>query len=309
MKKLKTATESELAKMLGTLGNKDAIKILRFAKSGFDGTTIAHKRLGLSVKQYYYRLDRLMNAGLIRKLNNRYELTPLGEIVWDTLERRMVWAIENAHSLSIVETLKRSKEIGPDAWQRMVTDLFGSEFAEISFGNPANTILTYEGLLDTTVKLTERAERKLCVATRYEDFGAIEAGWRAISRGVKIRSIDGRSSYMDRMKIVQMLVRYPRCLKMLYDLWHSEKIQIRFREIPFSFMVVDDRDCCFEIVNPVAQGFFAAVEIQNCKGICSKLMDIFDNLWQGSEEEDPIRKITEDLMKKARRARQIKSHS
>ena len=298
MKLLRSTTESKLAEMLGTLSNTDAIKILRFAKSGFEGTTDAHKRLGLSVKRYYYRLQRLVDAGLIRKFSNRYELTALGEVVWDTLERRMLWAIKNVHPLSIVDSLKRSDKINSHALEHVITDLFGSEFAEINFRNSAKTILTYQELVDTTVKLTERSQRKLYVASRYEDFSAVEGGWRAISRGVTIRSIISRTRYTDRMKIVQMMVTNPRYVKILYDLWHSEEIQIRFREIPFSFMVVDGRDCSFEIANPAAEGFFAAIEIQNCKSLCSRLIEIFDHLWQRSQKEDPIWKITEDLMKK-----------
>ena len=90
--------ESKLVKILRTLGNKDAVKILRSARNGLEARTTTYKELGISVKRYYYRLGRLMDAGLVTKMNNRYELTPLGVTVCNSVETRILWAIENVGS-------------------------------------------------------------------------------------------------------------------------------------------------------------------------------------------------------------------
>ena len=95
---VRTDAESRLVKVLGTLGNRDAIKILRSARNGLEARTDTYKELGISVKRYYYRLGRLMDAGLVTKMNNRYELTPLGVTVCNSVETRILWAIENVGS-------------------------------------------------------------------------------------------------------------------------------------------------------------------------------------------------------------------
>ena len=294
---LKSATESKLAKILGALSNEDAIKIFRFARSGFS-TRNGHKRLGLSVKRYYYRLERLMDAGLVTKTNDRYQLTALGTIVCDSMERRVRWAIENIDQVQLVHTLKSSKTINDEMLKRVAADLLGSELADLELGISGRVFQTYEELVDATVRLTERAVENICLATRYMDIRAAEAGWRAARRGVSMKVIDGAVGHFSgRMKLVEMVVGNPKSIKMMYDLWHNDKVETRYRRIPFSFMIVDNRDCCFEILNPAIKSFFAAVEFGNNRVICKRMIKTFDNLWKKGARQDPFVGLTEDLMK------------
>jgi DNA-binding HxlR family transcriptional regulator len=297
---LKSSTESKLSKILRTLGSKDSIRILRFAKIGFEGTSDAHKRLGLSVKQYYYRLEKLMDAGLVLRKNEKYELTPFGAIVCDFLEKGLFWAIENTGQLQVLQTLKSSKSIDDETLKRVATNLFGSELTELQLGISGKVFQAYEELVGATVKLTEKAKEKIYLATRYSDIRAAEAGWRAVKRGVNIMLIDGAIEHFSgRMKLVETLVRNPKSIKMMYELWHTDKVEFRYREIPFSFMVVDDRDCCFEILNPSIQGFFVAIEFDNNIAVCTKLIKTFENLWRQGAKKDPFVSFTDDLMKEA----------
>ena len=300
---MRSGTESKLAKILRTLSNKDSIRILGFAQRGFEGTTDTHKRLGLSVKRYYHRLSGLMDAGLVRKMNNMYQVTPLGSIVWETLERRVVWAIENVRPLSIMETLRASGNVDEEAWKIVIADVLGDQFAN-SLRNSAKVVTTYEDLVDVSIKLMERAVDTIYLASRYGDIRAIEAGWSALKRGVKLRVIDGSRFSATRMKIIAILIRHPKYAKIMYDLWHSDNVQVRYRDIPYSFLVVDSRDCCVEILNPttIEEGcmgeFFAAVQLDETKSISMKLVETFTSLWKEGEKDDPVASITEDLMRK-----------
>jgi len=286
---LKSATEAELAKTLGVLGNRDAIKILRFARNGFDASSDAHKKLGLSVKRYYYRLDKLVESGLIIRENERYELTPLGEIVYDSMERKVLWAIENIDQLHLMETLKRSKGIDDETLKKVATILGDVKPSLV------HVIQTYEKLVDATIELTERAVNKFYLATRFSDTRCVEAGWRALRRGVEIRLISSDLGKFGRMKVLREMIAHPTWIKALYELYHSDKCQIRYGEVPFSFMVVDDRACCFEVLNPMISNFFAAVRIDD-ERISKKLMDSFNALWTGGSQ-DPMVGLSEDLMR------------
>ena len=292
---IENTTDSKLAKILGTLGNKDAIKILQSAIRGFNSTTDTHKELGMSLKRYYYRLDKLIETGLITKMNNKYELTPLGMAVANSTKRSR-WAIENIEHLGIIETLKKSKTIDEETWRNVLTDLFGNEVAISKFGTSASIITTYEDLVNSITRLIETATKSVYLATRYLDVRAMEAAWRTITRGVMIRTIDSTQSAFSSMKIVQTLIRHPKYVKILYDLWHSEKAQVRYLEAPFSFMVVDEKDCCFEVVNPAIKEFFVAIELHDSKTVCPRLLETFQNLWKASEKNDTFAKITETLL-------------
>jgi DNA-binding HxlR family transcriptional regulator len=48
-----------------------------------EGSEIQIKRMGITTKQYYSRLSRLTESGLIARKNGRYFLTLLGRIVYD----------------------------------------------------------------------------------------------------------------------------------------------------------------------------------------------------------------------------------
>lgn len=297
---LKDTTESiersieELAKILGILGNKDAIKILRFAKSGFDSSTDMHKELGLSVKRYYYRLKKLMDADLITKRNNRYELTPLGEIVCDSIEREIVWAIENIDRLRIIGTL-RTSDIDNKTLEKITTAVLGSELGNLLGG--VEVIKTYEELAEVTYRLIENSRQKIIIASRYTDAKCVEAWWRALNRGVETWAINGDVGLYDgRIKMLRMVITHPESIKAFYALWHSKRSHVRHREVPFSFMVVNGNTACFEILNPTMKEFFAALKLES-KEICDKLLMTFDKLWEGAGE-DPLKRLSEDLMRR-----------
>ena len=287
-------TETKMAKILRTLGNRDAIKILQFAKSGFGGSTDAHKKVGLSVKRYYYRLQKLMDVGLVVKTNNRYELTPLGVIVCDAMERGLLWGIENRDQLEIMKTLEGSKTIDGKTLERVVTSILGIEPQNTPKG--AEVIKTYENLVNATYELIEGSTEKIYLVSRYTDARCVEAGWRAIGRGVDLWIIDGDVGLLSgRMKMLRMVLSDPTSIRAFYELWHSDNSHIQHRKVPFSFMVVDDRVACFEILNPTINEFFAALQV-NSKRICERLMKTFHILWEGTGE-DPLKGLSEDLMK------------
>lgn len=292
---LKGAIESEASKILRTLGNKDSIKILRFAKNGFDAAIDTHKKLGLSIKRYYYRLERLMDAGLLIKKNDGYELTPLGTIVCDSLERRIFWAIQNIDKLRIVETLKTSKTIDDGTLKHVASVILGTDLGGLGIGMDLMVIKTYEELVETTYSLIQNCKDTLYLASRYTDARCVEAGWRALSRGVEMWIIDGDVALLNgRMKMLRMVISHPTSIRAFYELMHSNTSHIRHRELPFSFMVVDNKVACFEVLNPVIEGFFAAIRLES-KEVCDRLVRTFQDLWERAAE-DPLKDLSGDLM-------------
>lgn len=290
---MKSGTESQLSKILRTLGNKDSIKILRFAKSGFEAASDSHKKLGLSIKRYYYRLEKLMDAGLLIKKNDRYELTPLGTIVSDSLEKRILWAIQNIDQLRVVEALKTSKTIDDGTLKHVASAILGTDLG--GFGIGMELIRTYEELVETTYSLIQECKDTLYLATRYTDARCVEAGWRALSRGAEIWILDGDVALLSgRMKMLRMVISHPTSIKAFYELMHSNMSHIRHRELPFSFMVVDNKVACFEVLNPVLEGFFAAIRLES-KEVCDSLVRTFHELWEGAGP-DPLKDLSKDMM-------------
>ena len=291
---MKSAT-FKLAEILRVLGSEDAINILRFAKSGFEGTTDVHKRLGLSAKRYYSRLGKLMDAGIIVKTDNRYEATSLGLMLCDYLERNFLWAIENIDQLRVLDTLKRSKTIDDETLEK-VADILDTK---------PNVIQTYEKLVDATVHLTETAEEKICLATRFSDIKYIDAACEAATRGIHMRVLSADTGELGRLKTIGVVLTHPRRIKQIYQFLHSDQCSFRYGTVPFSFIVVDHRACCFEVMNPApgySGDFFAAVLFDNNENLSKKLIKSFDHLWQAAVE-DPAKDLLQDLIRQLERKR------
>jgi hypothetical protein len=51
----------------------------------FEADRSTFLKAGLTRKQYYVRISRLMNAGLIERYNGKYSLTALGRVVYGSL--------------------------------------------------------------------------------------------------------------------------------------------------------------------------------------------------------------------------------
>jgi hypothetical protein len=63
-------------------------------------------RMNLTRKQYYSRIKRLLEAGLIRRKGVRFVLTSLGRIVYET-HKTIGFAIHNRWKLHLVYTLTK----------------------------------------------------------------------------------------------------------------------------------------------------------------------------------------------------------
>jgi hypothetical protein len=61
----------------------NTIAIAAGVNNGGSNSQIQIRKLGLTTRQYYSRLSRLVETGLIRRQNGRYSLTLLGKMIYD----------------------------------------------------------------------------------------------------------------------------------------------------------------------------------------------------------------------------------
>lgn len=65
------------------------------------------KEMNLSTKQYYSRISSLLKAGLIKRRRNRYSLTLLGKVVYDS-QMIIGVALSNYWKLKAIENIETS---------------------------------------------------------------------------------------------------------------------------------------------------------------------------------------------------------
>jgi predicted transcriptional regulator len=72
-----------VTEILRTMSSENALMIFKtIAQTRLDTEHIRIK-LNMTRKQYYLRIYKLLNAGLVKRKNKRYCLTVLGEVVYD----------------------------------------------------------------------------------------------------------------------------------------------------------------------------------------------------------------------------------
>jgi predicted transcriptional regulator len=90
-------------------------------------TDILITQLKLSRKQYYSRMSRLIQAGLVKRENGRYLLTEFGKVVYSgytSLEAKIESAISNYWKLKAIDSLAISSS---QQWNEVVSALIDNE--------------------------------------------------------------------------------------------------------------------------------------------------------------------------------------
>jgi DNA-binding transcriptional ArsR family regulator len=72
-----------VAEILSTISNENALAVFKAIAQTRGDTEFIRIRLNMTHKQYYSRISKLLNAGLVKRKNKRYCLTVFGEVVYD----------------------------------------------------------------------------------------------------------------------------------------------------------------------------------------------------------------------------------
>ena len=100
-------------------------------------------RLGLTKKQYYLRMNRLINAGLVMKKSSKYFLTSFGKVVYES-HMLLGKAVENYWKLKAIDSIEMSStnhELSAQERSRIIDTLIQSDdIKEMLFAHNSNNI-------------------------------------------------------------------------------------------------------------------------------------------------------------------------
>jgi predicted transcriptional regulator len=94
--------------ILNAIFERKASEIFKSVASTHMNTDILITQLKLSRKQYYSRMSRLIEAGIVKRENGRYLLTEFGKVVYSAytnLESKIENAVNNYWKLRAVDSL------------------------------------------------------------------------------------------------------------------------------------------------------------------------------------------------------------
>ena len=292
-----------IAKIMSATSNPDSLKIFFYAADvGISSSTKVIKELGFTQKRYYTRLNELLDAGLLQKHEDgTYQVTALGRIRFKLCEF-LAESLNHSDHLELIDKVQNSPKISFEEKERIIDALSQdnlSIYSNFLDGNPHPTgiVTKFEDLKVLVIKLIESSEQKLYMASRYTDLSVVECVLKRLNKGLEMHFIDGdRENLSTRTQLLRLVLSNPLKLKKFYDMFRSPNVHVKFCDLPFSFLVSDERNVCIELVNPNDNEFLGAFLMDN-KMLAKKFMEFFDSLYNEAKE-DPLKAFASDLSKK-----------
>ena len=118
-----------VAGTISSLSEENALTLFKaIALSGNDYSSILITKLGLTRRQYYSIMKKLMDADLVKRISGKYSLTSFGKIVF-TMHIKIESAIKYYWKLKAIDSIIMSATAGlpTEEYQRIVDTLIDNE--------------------------------------------------------------------------------------------------------------------------------------------------------------------------------------
>lgn len=263
----------EASKVLTILSKYDALKIFLQSIEGIEAETDASEKIGLTKKQYYTRLKQLVDAGLIEKSKGRYVQTTLGRIIYEKALQIVFEQVRNAKKLQMLDVLKSSGKFDMDEIYRLLSIKVDEDKAKV--------FMEYGELTNMLVEKMSNASNEVLYATRFFNERIINEIIELHKRGVNVRMvIDKMLIEGQREKVVKQ--EYKERMMVTTVPFYPENVDRKVTEVPFSFMVIDGKEACIELVNANnPKMFYAGVYVYD-ESIAKQMISLFETLYAGA---------------------------
>lgn len=244
-----------IEQVFSILADRHSLNILKMAYSGFKAS---HKSYvgNLSKKQFYVRLKRLRDTGLIEKRDNIYITTTFGSLVCNSHVKTLEEMLANYWSLRAVDVLKTREDFPLHQRDTVINEIIQSSNLR-SILNSTHlsgflVVKNYDQLVAEVIKLLGLAQKEVYLATRYHDPNFSKIIFKKISDGLKVYMLDSLPEQISVENRLNAVLRTPpnrEAFEMVSTLIRSPWFDLRRAQVPASFMVVDGRMVCYETTN------------------------------------------------------------
>lgn len=272
---------TEIVKITSTLGNADALALFNYAGNGIKNSKDAIRTLGLTQKRYYSRLKDLVDANLIAKVDGEYRHTALAKYFYD-MKDKIETVIDNKERLRLVDRIGQAGSLSSEEAQRIaeilsIDDLIGFQV------DRAKIVDMFDTAVKNVIKYIDNAEKSIHFASKYMDIRVNQACINTKERGIEAYFLIGNIDQFK--KSLNMLGLRERAI--LIQSFGSFDMNVRFIELPYTFLIVDGRESMIEVPKPFTDVYTLSIFFEN-KHFSLKLMENFDLLWDSASEIDGL---------------------
>lgn len=279
---------AELEQVFSLLADKHSIKIIKMAYSGFKGSSISYRN-DISKKQFYVRLKRLRDLGLIEKRQSVYRTTTFGSLICAGHIKTLENILANYWNLKAVDVLKSRQDFPLDQKEKVIDEIIqATDLKNIVNGTHLSgfsVIKDYNKLVLEVTRLLETAKREVFLATRYHDPHFSKLLFHKVANeGLVVHMLDSLPDQISVANRLNAILRVPpnrETFEMVNRIIKSGRLDLRKAKLSASFMVVDDTAVCYETadyVNP--EQFTLAISNYDDPYLAKRLISYYRTLEQ-----------------------------
>jgi predicted transcriptional regulator len=241
--------------IFATLADKLSVEILSAAYTGLKSSS--RGLTSQSKKQYYVRLKRLADLGLIRKIGSLYTLTTFGSLVYGNHFKTMEKIIPRYWQIKSIDVLRNRNDFPIDNKEKVINEyLATTDFNGVINATQLtsyNVVNRFEQLIPEVMKILDNATNEVYFATRYYDPHVSNIVFKKLAKGVTIHILDGNPEQISLENRLAAIIRTPpnrEMAEMVKKILKSSRFDLkRLPELPLSFIVVDGIQVVYETVN------------------------------------------------------------
>ena len=281
------------------LADRHSLNIVRMAYFGLKSSSMNYKS-NISKKQFYSRLKRLRNMGIIEKRNSVYKTTTFGSLIYNGQIKALENIIANYWNLKAVDVLKAKQDFPLREKEKLIEEMIqNTSLKSIVNGTHLSgfsVIKDYNKLVLEVTKLLESAEKEVYMATRYYDLHFSRLMFHKVANeGLTMHLLDGLPDQISVANRLNAILRVPpnrETFEMVNRIIKSQRFELRQAKLSASFMVVDGTAVCYETtdyVNP--EEFTLAISHHDDPHLAQRLISYYRTLVKDAKVPQLIESI------------------
>jgi hypothetical protein len=184
-------------------------------KTAYAGRLTSSNYVGkLSKKQFYTKLKRLCNTGLVEKRDDAYyRTTTLGSLVYNGHVKTLEEALTNFWQLKTIDILKTRQDFPADRKESIIDAIVkGSNLK--NFINSTHLtgfaiIKDFNRLVIEVMRMLEDAKKEIYFASRYHDPHVSKKMFDKVEKGVSVHFLDGNPQQISVESRLNAILRTP----------------------------------------------------------------------------------------------------
>lgn len=237
------------------LADRHSTNILKMAYSGFKASSTSYAG-NLSKKQFYVRLKRLRDAGLVEKRDAFYRTTTFGSLVYNSHIKTMDDILANYWNLKAIDVLKTREDFPSHQKEKVISEIIQSSslkgIVNSTHLSGFTIVKDFNGLINEVIKILDNANKEVYFATRYHDPHVSGKVFERFAHGATVHILDGNPDQISVENRLNAILRTPpdrEMFEMVSAMIRSPRFDLKKKEVPVSFMVIDGTQVVYETIN------------------------------------------------------------